>query len=411
MSVLRIDLFVYHHRFRLSDSLCEYNNILAYFVQVGLLDIAKARPQILIYELTRATEHDKLCEASNKLQAQAKYIERLYHALHHLAAATTGTVHSKKNRPFQETNKKSATTRDGRSVNLRQGQSSNGMLLYHHFNHHSESVTAIKFARGEKYRLACSSTDGTLSVCVLVPSPASVSCTLRGHTAAVTDFEWTMNNDMIASSSLDRTTRVWNPESGFCLRVLNDNQSSGVMACRFQPLDNNMLLGGSAKMSAGAKSMEFNPSGAVVWVGDEKGFIYSFGFHVESGRLVEAKWVIDNEGGLKLRNSFSIGHKSYDIRSSFCPVTSSMHGYASFVSGSEDMAVYFFTFENAETPRVTKLFGHSAPVLDVCWNYDETLMASCDVKKLTKVKWTGFYCFAIESLFYSSKQDPVAEND
>ncbi len=90
MSVLRIDLFVYHHRFRLSDSLCEYNNILAYFVQVGLLDIAKARPQILIYELTRATEHDKLCEASNKLQAQAKYIERLYHALHHLAAATTG---------------------------------------------------------------------------------------------------------------------------------------------------------------------------------------------------------------------------------------------------------------------------------------------------------------------------------
>ncbi len=49
------------------------------------------------------------------------------------------------------------------------------------------------------------------------------------------------------------------------------------------------------------------------------------------------------------------------------------------------MAVYFFTFENAETPRVTKLFGHSAPVLDVCWNYDETLMASCDVKVSTQV--------------------------
>ena len=47
------------------------------------------------------------------------------------------------------------------------------------------AVTAIKFAHDDKYLLACSSTDGTLSVCALVPSPPSVSCTLRGHTAAI----------------------------------------------------------------------------------------------------------------------------------------------------------------------------------------------------------------------------------
>lgn len=46
-------------------------------------------------------------------------------------------------------------------------------------------VTAIKFAHDDKYHLACSSTDGTLSVCALVPSPPSVTCTLRGHKAAV----------------------------------------------------------------------------------------------------------------------------------------------------------------------------------------------------------------------------------
>ena len=89
-SVLRIDLFVYHRRFGLSESLCEYNNIMAYFVQVGLLDITKARPQVLIYELTRATELDKLPEASNNLLVQAKHIARLYDVLHHLATATTG---------------------------------------------------------------------------------------------------------------------------------------------------------------------------------------------------------------------------------------------------------------------------------------------------------------------------------
>ena len=41
-SVLRIDLFVYHRRFRLNESLSEYNNVLAYFVQVGLVDITKS---------------------------------------------------------------------------------------------------------------------------------------------------------------------------------------------------------------------------------------------------------------------------------------------------------------------------------------------------------------------------------
>lgn len=77
-SVLRIDLFVYHRRFRHSDeSLSEYKNILAYFVQVGLVEIIKARPQVLIYELTRATDHAKLSNACEKLEARAKYTERL----------------------------------------------------------------------------------------------------------------------------------------------------------------------------------------------------------------------------------------------------------------------------------------------------------------------------------------------
>ena len=44
------------------------------------------------------------------------------------------------------------------------------------------------------------------------------------------------------------------------------------------------------------------------------------------------------------------------------------------------MAVYFFDVERAEKPCVNKLLGHSAPVLDVCWNYDESLLASCDTE-------------------------------
>ena len=80
-SVLRIDMFVYHRRFRLTESLGEYNNILAYFVQVGLVEIIKARPQVLIYELTRATDHTKLNNACKKLEARAKCTERLNYTM------------------------------------------------------------------------------------------------------------------------------------------------------------------------------------------------------------------------------------------------------------------------------------------------------------------------------------------
>ena len=69
-SVRRVDLFAYHPRLRSAERLREYNNILAYFVQVGLVDITKAGQQVMIYELTRATHHDKSCEASKEQSKQ-----------------------------------------------------------------------------------------------------------------------------------------------------------------------------------------------------------------------------------------------------------------------------------------------------------------------------------------------------
>lgn len=55
------------------------------------------------------------------------------------------------------------------------------------------------------------------------------------------------------------------------------------------------------------------------------------------------------------------------------------------VTGSEDMCVYFFDVERATKAIVNKLQGHSAAVLDVSFNCDESLLASSDAKGMVIV--------------------------
>ena len=89
-SILRLDFFVYYRSLLSNESLKDYNNILAYFIQVGLLDILKARPQVLIYELTRATEADKINDACEKLKARENCTRKLGFILQYMGKISTG---------------------------------------------------------------------------------------------------------------------------------------------------------------------------------------------------------------------------------------------------------------------------------------------------------------------------------
>ena len=89
-SILRLDVFVYYRSFLPNESLKDYNNVLAYFIQVGLLDILKARSQVLIYELTRATEADKINDACEKFEAREKCTEKLGFILQYMGKISTG---------------------------------------------------------------------------------------------------------------------------------------------------------------------------------------------------------------------------------------------------------------------------------------------------------------------------------
>ncbi|RUS89722.1 hypothetical protein EGW08_002540 [Elysia chlorotica] len=309
--------------------------------------------------------------------------------------------------------------------------------MHHIFDQHSAAVTSVKFANDDKSRVACCSLDGTLSICQVIPPPATVICMLKGHKAGVTDFVWSLSNDVILSVSEDSTARLWDVAAGSCLRVIEDSVGAELLCCAFQPLNNNMFVtgnsrsqvqvmnmstgkmykGGSSKVTGRVNALTFDASGRILWAGDERGSVFSFMVDVATGKLTKTRrmtvsdghpvtslsaraWIsreardpcllvnccinclslyriTSDDGALQLKKTFPVKQRSAFVKSTFCPLMSFRQG-ACVISGSEDMCVYFFDVTKEAKPCVNKLLGHSAVVTDVAFNCDESLLASCD---------------------------------
>lgn len=83
-SLLRIDYFV-HWVKQINDK-----KALFYYVQVGVLDMARVRLPVLIYELTRATKEDDIGKVGEKLKKKAQSIFLLNEAAQTLVKAARG---------------------------------------------------------------------------------------------------------------------------------------------------------------------------------------------------------------------------------------------------------------------------------------------------------------------------------
>jgi WD40 repeat protein len=161
--------------------------------------------------------------------------------------------------------------------------------VHHIFDQHTEAVTMIKFANNDKSKICCSSVDSTLSICDVTSKPPLISAILKGHSKTVTGFDWSANNDLIVSSSLDGTCRVWKVSDYSCLRIVQDSNNSQLLCCMFQPINNNLFITGNnrgelkiANVSTGrfmknickiggrVLSLASDTSGKIFWVGNDK---------------------------------------------------------------------------------------------------------------------------------------------
>ncbi|TYI33863.1 hypothetical protein ES332_A04G164600v1 [Gossypium tomentosum] len=296
-------------------------------------------------------------------------------------------------------------------------------------------AAVLKFGHMSSDLLAYGASDGTLVVCS-VSDPPSVLKQLNGHSKDVTDFDFSSNNQYIASSSKDKTVRVWELSKGLCIRIIYG--VSPQLCIRFHPVNNNFLSVGNAKkeitvfnFSTGriitksnfdseVTSMDHDHTGLLIFCGDAQGCIYTASMESRTGALSRSHRYksgnklkcpvatvqyrsfslmtkgpvllsctqdgslsffsinLESQGYLTLRCSLKLTSRIHTIRASFCPLLSLDKGEY-IVAGSEDTHVNFYDLTRPKHTCVNKLQGHGFPVIGVAWNHGENLLASSDL--------------------------------
>ena len=122
--------------------------------------------------------------------------------------------------------------------------------VHHIFDQHTAALSMIKFANNDRSKLCCASFDGHISICEAASVPPRVICLVGGHKKGVTAIDWSMSNDLIVSSSLDTTVRLWQLHLDLnleCLRVVSDPMKAEVLSCAFVPANNNLVITGNSQ--------------------------------------------------------------------------------------------------------------------------------------------------------------------
>lgn len=83
-SLLRVDFMLYKYDFSSKGPNNEIQNGFCYYAQIGVLDLKKVSPQVLLYELTKALGPDHLNAAKDELESLATFAEHLYTAIDQL---------------------------------------------------------------------------------------------------------------------------------------------------------------------------------------------------------------------------------------------------------------------------------------------------------------------------------------
>ena len=77
-SLVRIDYLIYKYEFSSKGIKKIAKNAFCYYLQVGVLDLEKVSPQVLMYEISRAIEENQIAEVEERLKKMGQFAKDLY---------------------------------------------------------------------------------------------------------------------------------------------------------------------------------------------------------------------------------------------------------------------------------------------------------------------------------------------
>ena len=84
-SLLRLDYMLYNYKLRDEAVIDTTKSAFGYYMQIGVLDLEKVNPEILLYEITKTNSDAVAME--NKLESLVPFAKKLYQTIHELQNA------------------------------------------------------------------------------------------------------------------------------------------------------------------------------------------------------------------------------------------------------------------------------------------------------------------------------------
>ncbi|CAE7743856.1 XI-2 [Symbiodinium sp. CCMP2456] len=261
-------------------------------------------------------------------------------------------------------------------------------------------------------------------------SNIAVHSRLVGHSRAITSVFFNLLEDQLVTTSIDKSVRFWNVDTGEMLKVFTD--SSPVPVAAFLPFNPQVFVAANSnavlrlvnvqngmvlqklKVETEVRTLKFDDTGLFLLAGTKSGSIHvleatdastlKFKFKVQLARggvtclvfvpaahgqppclLVNTSdssaSIIDCTYGpppgvltnLAVRHRVRVAHALLPLKCCYSP---SSQGY--LISASEDKEVYIYSLAKGANYKMSYLKHHQVPVVAVATNHQDTLLASAD---------------------------------
>ncbi|KAL0740300.1 hypothetical protein Bca4012_081813 [Brassica carinata] len=196
-------------------------------------------------------------------------------------------------------------------------------------------------------------------------------CSLKGHLADILDLSWS-KSQLLLSSSMDKTVRLWDLETRTCLKLFAHNDY--VTCIQFNPVDENYFISGSLDAKIRIWSIQnrqvvewsdlhemvtaacYTPDGQGAFIGSNKGICRAYDTEEQTFSPVNPSEVLVTSADSRIRilDGSEVIHKFKGFRNTSSQISASYSQDGKYIiCASEDSQVYMWKRDSHRTTSET----------------------------------------------------------